>query len=57
MTKNIILGAIIGVFSGFVIGTIYDSKVTKKSKWEEKQQFQQILLGVQFQRRFHDTIH
>ena len=44
--KNIFLGAIIGAVLGFFVGTIFDSKVTKKSKWEEKQQMQHIIFSV-----------
>jgi hypothetical protein len=44
--KNIFLGAVIDSLLGLFVGTIFGSKVTKKSKWEEKQQIQQILFSV-----------
>jgi outer membrane lipoprotein SlyB len=45
--KNIFLASIIGVVIGFFVGSIFDSKVTKKSvNWEEKQERQQIIFSV-----------
>lgn len=44
--KNAFLGAIIGAVLGLFVGTIFDYKVTKKSKWEEKQKRQQIIFSV-----------
>ena len=45
--KNIIIGAFMGCVLGFLVGTIFESKVTKKStNWEEKQKTQQIVFSV-----------
>ena len=43
--KNIFLGATIGAVLGLFFGTFFEYKVTKKSKWEEKQQMQQIIFS------------
>lgn len=45
--KNVFLSVIIGIVFGFFIGSIFDSKVTKRSvNWEEKQERQQIIFSV-----------
>jgi hypothetical protein len=45
--KNILLGILIGCSLGFVIGTIFEYKVTKKStNWEKKQKIQQIIFSI-----------
>ena len=43
--KNIFLGATIGAVLGLFFGTLFEYKVTKQSKWEEKQQMQQIIFS------------
>ncbi|MDB9913505.1 hypothetical protein OAD06_04320 [Flavobacteriaceae bacterium] len=44
--RNIILGGIIGCVFGLMIGTIYDSKAMKYSKWKEEQKTKQIIFSV-----------
>lgn len=45
--KNIFLATIIGIVFGFFMGSIFESKVTKRNvNWEEKQERQQIIFSV-----------
>jgi NhaP-type Na+/H+ or K+/H+ antiporter len=44
--KNIILGLVIGCFLGFLLGTIFESKVSKANTWERKQKTQQIIFSI-----------
>jgi len=45
--KNIIIGVFTGCILGFLVGTVFESKVTKKStNWDEKQKMQQVVFSI-----------
>ncbi|WP_430928381.1 hypothetical protein [Polaribacter marinivivus] len=43
--RNILLGLFFGAFAGFLIGSIFEYKVSKKENWESKQRIQQIVFA------------
>lgn len=43
--RNILLGLFFGAFAGFLIGSIFEYKVSKKKNWESKQKIQQVVFA------------